>query len=169
MGNKVFWLTGLSGAGKTTIGREFYKRLKSNDRNVVFLDGDELRQVFGNDLGYNREDRLKCAMRYARLCKMLWEQGMMVICCTISMFDEVRKWNRENIEGYIEVYIKVPIKILNMRNQKGIYSGVKDGTVEDVVGVDLELELPKYPNIILENIGNQTVDKMVNILLTTKW
>lgn len=62
----------------------------------MFLDGDILREVFGNDLGYSKEDRRKCAMRYSRLCAMLQRQGMNVICCTISMFDSVRDWNREN-------------------------------------------------------------------------
>ena len=100
--NRVYWITGLSGAGKTTIGKKLYERLKEKNCNIVFLDGDILREVFGGDLGYSREERVKCAMRYARLCKMLVEQGLDVICCTISMFDSVREWNRKNIKGYID-------------------------------------------------------------------
>lgn len=163
--NKVYWITGLSGAGKTTIGRELYRELQKDYNNLVFLDGDELRRVFGNDLGYSKEDRFKCAMRYARICGLLSEQGIITICCTISMFDEVRKWNRENIRNYTEVYIKVPIEILKTRNQKGLYSGIEDGTSEDVVGMDLELELPKYPDIILENNGILTPEEMAGIIL----
>ena len=100
----VYWITGLSGAGKTSVGLLLYKKMKQNYPNTVFLDGDVLREVFGNDLGYTREERIKCAMRYARLCKMLQEQEMNVICCTISMFDEIRSWNRENIGNYREIY-----------------------------------------------------------------
>ena len=105
----VFWLTGLSGAGKTTIGKLLYQKLKAQKDNVVFLDGDQLRQVFGDDLGYTPDQRLKSAMRNARLCKLLADQGIDVVCCTISMFDRVRDWNRANIPGYVEVYVKASL------------------------------------------------------------
>ena len=95
----MLWLTGLSGAGKTTIGTLLYQALRERKDNVVFLDGDQLRQVFGDDLGYAPDQRLKSAMRNARLCKLLAEQCLDVICCTISMFDSVRDWNRTNIPG----------------------------------------------------------------------
>ena len=115
----VYWITGLSGAGKTTIGKLFYEKLKTEHPNTVFLDGDMLRKVFGDDLGYTREERIKCAMRYSRLCAMLQEQGMHVVCCTISMFDCVRDWNRENINNYREIYIKVsmdtPVSYTHLR------------------------------------------------------
>ena len=91
----VYWITGLAGAGKTTIGKLLYEKIREKESNTVFLDGDILREVFGNDLGYSKEDRRKCAMRYSRLCAMLQRQGMNVICCTISMLDSVRDWNRE--------------------------------------------------------------------------
>ena len=107
--SRVYWITGLSGAGKTTVGRLFYNKLKEQYSNTVFLDGDTMRKVFGNDLGYSAEDRRKCAMRYSRLCAMLQEQGMNVVCCTISMFDSVREWNRENIQNYKEIYVKETI------------------------------------------------------------
>lgn len=160
MKGRLFWVTGLSGAGKTTIGTILYQRLKEKYPNTVLFDGDVLRQVFGNDLGYSKEERFACAMRYARLCKLLTEQGIFVVCCTISMFDEVRKWNRENIEAYTEVYIKVPVEILEQRNQKNLYDDVKKGTVENVVGMDLELELPQNPNIVLLNDGIKSPEEM---------
>ena len=95
----VYWITGFAGAGKTTIGKALFDRIKPLDHSTVLLDGDAMREAFGNDLGYTEEDRFKCAMRYSRICKLLSDQGINVICCTISMFNEVRKWNRENI-GY---------------------------------------------------------------------
>ena len=70
----VYWITGLSGAGKTSVGKLLYETMKQKYPNTVFLDGDVLREVFGNDLGYTREERIKCAMRYTRLCKMQLEQ-----------------------------------------------------------------------------------------------
>ncbi|RKI43912.1 adenylyl-sulfate kinase [bacterium D16-51] len=144
----VYWVTGFSGAGKTTIGKLFYKKLKAQKANVLFLDGDTLREVFGNDLGYSREDRFRCAMRYSRLCRFLSEQGQDIVICTISMFDDVREWNRKNIGRYKEIYIEVPMEVLECRNQKGLYQ-----SGSNVVGVDLKTELPKNPDLVLKNDG----------------
>lgn len=158
--NRVYWLTGLSGAGKTTIGRLWCEKLKAAGQTVVFLDGDELRQVFGNDLGFTEADRRKSAMRNAQLCALLSRQGITVVCCTISMFDSVRAWNRENIPGYIEVYIKVSMDTLRRRNQKGLYTG--EG--RDVAGIHFQVEEPKTPDLVLENDGQRTPEEQVELL-----
>jgi len=162
MGN-VYWITGLSGAGKTTIGKLFYEKLKAKYPNTVFLDGDILRDVFGNDLGYEREDRIKCAMRYSKLCAMLEKQDMNVVCCTVSMFHCIREWNRENIHNYNEVYIKASMATLCKRDQKGLYSNVSQD--ETVVGIHIEFEEPKMPDYILQNDGEFTPEEQVEKLL----
>lgn len=155
----VFWITGLSGAGKTTIGKLLYEKIRKQCSNVVFFDGDTLRQVFGDDLGYMKEDRRKCAMRYARLCALLAEQGMTVICCTISMFDSVREWNREHIQGYVEIYVKVSIETLKTRDQKGLYSGTSKEKDADVVEIHMDFEEPRRPDLILQNDGEKTPEE----------
>lgn len=157
--NSVYWITGLSGAGKTTIGKLFYKKLKEKYPNTVFFDGDTLRKVFGDDLGYTKEDRRKCAMRYSRLCAMLQEQGIHVVCCTISMFDSVRDWNRENICNYVEIYVKVSMETLQKRDQKGLYSGMTKEKQKEVVGIHLDVEEPKHPDIVLLNDGQKTPEE----------
>lgn len=160
MEGKVYWLTGLSGAGKTTIGRLWYEDLRARGVPAVILDGDELRQVFGDDLGFTEADRRKSAMRNARLCALLSRQGLTVVCCTISMFDSVRAWNRENIPDYFEVYVKVSMDTLRRRDQKGLYSG--DGG--NVAGVHIEVEEPKAPDLILINDGQATPEEHVEHL-----
>ena len=159
---KVYWLTGLSGAGKTTIGRLWYEILREQGETAVFLDGDELRQVFGDDLGYTEDERRKSAMRNARLCGLLARQGLIVVCCTISMFDDVRSWNRENIPGYFEVYVKATMETLRSRDQKGLYSQAD----RNVAGIHFRVEEPKHPDLILENDGQKTPAEQVAIMLT---
>ena len=144
----VYFFTGLSGAGKTTLGSLFYERLKSTKPNVVFLDGDQIRPVFGEDSGYTYEDRLKWAGRIFRVCKMLSEQGIDVICCSIAMFSSVREWNRANIPAYKEIYIRVKKETLMSRNQKGLYT-----KGHNVVGIDLPFDEPQSPDIIIQNDG----------------
>lgn len=157
MTGTVYWITGLSGAGKTTIGTILYRKLRNTKTNIVFLDGDVLRKVFGDDMGYNVEDRHRSAMRNARLCQLLSKQTIDVICCTISMFDDVRMWNRENIKKYREIYLKVSEDVLISRNQKGLYDSSKDS----LVGFGVSMEEPKYPDIIIENNGTDTPEEIV--------
>ena len=162
---QVYWLTGLSGAGKTTIGNELYLRLKEENPAVLLLDGDALRTVFSDSFGYSTEERRKCAMCYSRLCKLVSEQGITVVCCTISMFDSVREWNRKNIHGYVEIYIKASPQVLLERDQKRLYSGLQNGTASQVIGMDIQMEEPKTPDIVLENDGRLSVKECVNIIM----
>ena len=162
----VYWVTGLSGAGKTTIGKILYAKLKEKYANTVFLDGDSLRQVFGNDLGYSEEERRKCAMRYSKLCELLQGQGINVICCTISMFDSVREWNRGNIENYHEIYIKTSLQTLLKRDQKGLYSRYQAGEEKELAGFQVGMEVPKRPDLILENDGERTPEEQAEAIMS---
>ena len=166
MKSNLYWITGLSGAGKTTIGTLFYSYMQeTNNNNIVYLDGDDLRQIFGDTQQYSPCERKSLALRYSRLCKMLTEQGIDVVIATISMFHEVREWNRENIENYNEIYIKVPMKVLVARDQKKLYSLALKGEVKDVMGVDIEVEEPNDPEVIINNDGSNTPEEMTNELI----
>ena len=155
----VYFFTGLSGAGKTTIGSLFFERRKAEKPNVVLLDGDAIRPVFCEDSGFTHEERLKRASRIFRVCKMLADQGIDVVCCSISMFAEVREWNRANIANYREIYIKVSKETLLQRNQKGLYTAGKN-----VVGIDVPFDEPQHPDFVVENNGQQTPLSIVEAL-----
>lgn len=146
----VYFFTGLSGAGKTTIGGLFYRRLKERKPNVVLLDGDQLRPMFDVDTGYSFEERKRGAYRNFRLCRMLADQGIDVVLCSISMYRDVRAWNRANIERYKEIYIKVSRETLFSRDQKGLYSAGKN-----VIGIDLPFEEPESPDVMIQNDGGE--------------
>lgn len=161
----LYWITGLSGAGKTTIGNCLYYELRKQYDNVVLLDGDILKNITDDGLGYSEEDRRKRAKKYALLCKTLANQGLIVICCTIAMFDEVRQWNRENNKGYVEVFLDVPMEVLKKRDQKGMYSKFEKGKMNNLVGLDLNVEYPKSPDIVLCNDGTLTVNECVKRIL----
>ena len=155
----VYFFTGLSGAGKTTLGGLFHRRLKDREDNVVLLDGDSIRLVYNEDISYTEESRRKGAGRTFRVAKMLSDQGIDVVVCSICMYSAVREWNRENIENYREIYIKVDREVLLRRNQKGLYTAGKD-----VVGVDIPFDEPKRPDFIIETNGQETPEAIVSRL-----
>ncbi len=157
----VYWITGLSGAGKTTIGTLLYEKVKSQKDNVVFLDGDALRNAIAADLGYTKDDRHESAQRNIRLCKLLADQGFDVVCCTICMFEDIRKWSRENNKNYQEIYIKAPLDVLKQRNQKGLYKSNAD----ELVGFGIGMEEPMNPDCVLLNDGRKSPQEMLGELL----
>lgn len=152
----VYFFTGLAGAGKTTIGGLFYRRLREQERNVFLADGDQTRSIFGRS-GYSTEARRDAARRGFRLWRELAEQGIDVVVCSIAMYDEIRSWNRENIENYKEIYIKVTRDTLYRRDQKQLYSSGR----KEVVGVDLPYDEPKNADVIVENDGQETPEEIV--------
>ena len=157
----VYFFTGLSGAGKTTIGGLLYRRMKAKRNDVVLLDGDQLRRLsFHKKSGYTTEERRRGAYYNFEMCKMLADQGIDVVLCSISMYSDARSWARENIENYREIYVKVSRDTLYRRDQKGLYtSGIKN-----VVGVDLLCEEPEAPDIVIENDGAESPEEIVDRL-----
>ena len=162
---KLFWITGLSGAGKSTIGRALYAELKRNKSNVVYLDGDSLRGIFGNNFGHNLNDRRKLALCYSNLCKMLTDQGIDVVCATMSLFKEVHEFNRATISRYIEVFVECDMQELIRRDQKGIYSKALRGEQKDVIGVDLPYDHPENCDLVINNTDKTNIDSKVELIL----
>ena len=143
-----------------------YRRVSaSSGRPVTFLDGDTLRTVVSNDLGYSEQDRRSAAMRNGMLCRMLAEQGHDVVCATISLFHDVHRWNRENIPRYNEIFVRVSWEELKRRDSKGVYSGNGDGPKSNIVGFDIPAEIPQTPDLILDNDSSLKLEDAVRLIL----
>ncbi|WP_462179572.1 adenylyl-sulfate kinase [Pseudoalteromonas gelatinilytica] len=151
----IIWITGLPGSGKTTLSIALKEALESNKISPIILDGDSLRQVFDN-FSYEESDRITLAKTYAKLAKLLSDQGHIVIVATVSLFHDVHNWNKQNNENYIEVFIKPCFDTLLERDQKGLYtqSKKKHG---GLVGKDIAAQFPIAPNF---SINNRTKDDL---------
>jgi len=161
---RLIFITGLSGAGKTSVGALLYNRLKENLPNLVLFDGDEIRQVFDNQ-DYSAEGRRKYAESARNLLKLLTSQNINIICCVVGMMDSVRDWNRANIPNYFEIYLKVPLDILIKRDQKNLYSRALKGELSNVVGIDIEAEEPKSPDMLIDNDGSERIEEIVDRII----
>lgn len=166
MNTPIIWLTGLAGSGKSTIGKALYNKIKEKYNNVIYLDGDELRDLLGH-YGYDKQGRIDVALKRAKFAKFLNDQGMTVVVTTISMFNEIYKYNKDNLKNYFEIYIKCDMQELIKRDQKGLYTQALEGKIKDVVGIDIKFDEPN-PNLIIENSMqdklNEKVDEIYNKL-----
>lgn len=160
---RVIWITGLSGAGKSTLARALAARLP----HAILLDGDDLRAVLGaTSSGFDREGRLALAQTYARLCKLLADQGHTVVIATISLFHEIHAWNRENLPGYLEVFLDVPEEVRRRRDPKGLYAAEKAGNVRHMAGKETTVDFPQAPHLVLPTAELSLEECMAEVMGT---
>ncbi|WP_291951243.1 adenylyl-sulfate kinase [Campylobacter sp.] len=155
----IIWLTGLAGSGKSTIGKALYERLKQEHKNIIYLDGDELRQLLGH-YGYDRQSRIDMALKRSQFAKFLNNQDMIVIVTTISMFNEIYEYNRKNFKQYFEIYVKCDMQELIKRDQKGLYTKALNKEISNVVGVDIPFDEPRSDYIIDNSMQNNLACKV---------
>jgi adenylylsulfate kinase len=159
-GGRVIWITGLSGAGKTTLAQALLPFLPQPR---LLLDGDAMREalaLLGG--GYGRADRIKLTLTYARLCLLAASQGQQVVCATISLFHEVHEWNRANLPRYFEVFLDMPQNVLATRDYKKVYAR-PDGHAP-VMGETLAPEWPLNPDLRLSDSNMTPGDAAAEIL-----
>ena len=162
----LYWITGLSGSGKTTIAQIIYNHLRSKCSNIIFLDGDVLREALGiKNQSYDKKSRKIIAMQYVKLAKIFTDQGINVVFATISMFDDVRNWNKVNIIKYIEIYIKVPFNKIIEKDKNKLFSKALKKEEKNVVGIDIKIEEPKKPDIVIENDMKTSITDLSRYLI----
>jgi adenylylsulfate kinase len=152
----VVWIIGLSGAGKSTLANEVVSLVRIRQKTVVLLDGDMVREAFGNDIGHSMTDRLRNAERICQIGKLLDDQGVNVVCAILSLFPETREWNRRHLKSYREVFIDTPMTDLKARDSKGIYKRFEAGETRDVAGLDLAFPQPDKADLIIDNAGSRS-------------
>ena len=118
----IIWFTGVSGVGKSTIGKKFFNKFKKQYKNTIFIDGDEFRKIFRNDLKYTLNDRNKNAARLISFVKFLDKQKINVILAANLTSKRNRKWCKKNLKIYYEISINTDYKYLFKRDKKNIYN-----------------------------------------------
>ena len=157
----VFWITGLSGSGKTRIGKEIKNKIKKKYGPTILFSGDDIRRIFSL-YKYSYKDRLKIVSQYSKLCRNIANQNINVIFCVVGLMKPIQDWNKKNIKNYIEIFIKTPLNVVQKKSNKRIY---KQKYIQDVVGLDIKPYYPKNPHIIIKNNFTKTIDKVSKELL----
>lgn len=157
----IIWLTGLPCSGKTTIGKELFKIIKSKGLLVKHLDGDIVRSKITNNLGFSKEDRQKNIRIVASLAKQLNIKGYIVITSFISPYREQRKEIRNDNKNFIEVYVNAPLEVCKKRDVKGLYKKACLGEIDNFTGISHCYESPEIPEIELRT-DIESVEHSVN-------
>ena len=161
---QVVWLTGLSGAGKSTISDALVDLLKREGLNAARLDGDDLRTGLNSDLGFSPDDRAENLRRAAHVAKLFASLGHITICSFISPLNADRAKIREIIgESYLEVYVLASLAECERRDPKGLYKRARSGEIKQFTGITSTFEEPDNPDIVLNTEG-LTVDQAVREL-----
>lgn len=156
----VIWITGLSGAGKTTLCRAVHDALKPRMPELVVVDGDAVRHLFGNALGFSEDERKQQIGRIQRLAKMLSDQGLVVVVGALYAHPDLLRWNRQNFAAYFEVYLDAPLELVRSRDVKGLYRGAQDGSIANVVGVDIPWHVPDAPDLRIDAAAKHSAEAM---------
>lgn len=159
----VIWMTGYSGAGKTTLALELEKRLKNMFLKVNVLDGDEIRKIFPNT-GFTREERENHIQRVAHLASQLESNGIPVIVSLVSPFLSSREFARKICHNFIEVHVSTPLEICQSRDSKGLYKKAQEGVIKNFTGLGQDYEPPLAPELRLDT-SVKTVEECVNIIM----
>jgi adenylyl-sulfate kinase len=152
----VLWMTGLSGAGKTTIALEMLEQLKDRNLKLERLDGDVVRESLTKDLGFTAEDRRKNIERITFVAKLLSRNGVGCICSFISPYQSVRDHVRENTTNFLELFIDAPLEVVIDRDVKGLYEKAIAGEIPNFTGISDPFEAPENPDIHVRT-NQQTV------------
>ncbi|MEZ4668518.1 MAG: adenylyl-sulfate kinase [Anaerolineae bacterium] len=159
----TLWLTGLSGAGKTTIAVELEKRLRSLGQRVERLDGDTVREGLTRDLGFSKEDRDKNIERVTYVAKLLSRNGVGVIASFISPYREARAKARTETTNFIEVFVNAPLQACIDRDVKGMYAKAIKGEIKQFTGISDPYEEPMSPEIVVKT-AEQSVEESVALI-----
>lgn len=159
------WMTGLSGAGKSSIANALEKRLFSLGKHTMLLDGDNVRMGLNKNLGFEENDRIENIRRIAEVAKLMNDAGLIVLTSFISPFRQDRRNARDIVgESFVEVYVSTPIEECEKRDVKGLYREARKGNIQNFTGVSSPYEEPEKPEIVVDT-SKHSLEECVDIVL----
>ena len=162
----TIWLTGMSGAGKSTISTILEERLREAGARVELLDGDVVRTNLSKGLGFSKEDRDTNVRRIGFVCELLSRNGVVAIAAAISPYRKVREELRARIRNFIEVHVDCPLEVLSCRDVKGLYKKALAGEIPQFTGISDPYEPPLAPEVAVDTSREAPEESAARILAT---
>lgn len=164
---RVIWLTGLSGAGKSTIANALEVELHRQGRRTFILDGDNLRRGLNKDLPFSDEGRIENVRRVAEVARLMMDAGIIVITALISPFRRERELARDLIgaDRFSEVFVDTPLAVCEARDPKGLYRKARSGLLRNMTGIDSAYEPPLAPDLVLNGCTSAVQDSVDAVCL----
>ena len=166
--HRVIWITGFSGAGKTTVAHILNQKLSALGNKVLNIDGDEMRSAlddFSSMRRFDRTSRIQNAKVYTEISKVFMKQCDYVIVSTISMFNEIYQLNRKVFPNYLEVFLDVPQKVRSERDPKNFYKHLDQDTISNFCGQDLHVDQPIDTNFIYRYQAGHSAELVADLLI----
>ena len=168
----IFWMTGLSGSGKSTIANAVEQQLAHKGFHTFLLDGDNIRHGLNKDLGFTEADRIENIRRIGEVSKLMTDAGLIVITAFISPFQSERNMVRELVDAgeFIEIFVDTPLQVAEKRDVKGLYAKARAGELKNFTGIDSPYERPSKPEITIDTSElsvNEAADTIVKYYLST--
>ncbi len=160
----VIWITGPSGAGKTTLANALCKKLEEMGYPVEVLDGDGIRSKLYPDLGFSKEEREMHNRVVVHIAETLSKNGIITIVSVISPYKSLREYARKEIKKFMEVYLRCPLEVRIKRDPKGLYKKALKGEIKELTGLDGVYEEPDNPELILDT-SLMSVDEEVKAVI----
>lgn len=164
----VIWLTGLSGAGKTTLASALKYELTAAGHRVETLDGDEVRENLSRGLGFSKEDRDTNVRRIGFVARLLARNGVIVLASAISPYRQSRDDVRQSIESdgadFVEVFVQAPLDVLVERDVKGLYKKALAGEIKNFTGISDPYEAPIAPDVLVDSSIETVEESAARIL-----
>lgn len=154
----LFWITGLSGSGKTRVGKKIHKFISKNFGPTIVISGDDLRKIFSLRR-YDFKSRIKYCKYYSKFCRKITNQGINVIMCVVCLSNQARNENRKNFSNYFEIYIKSKIKLIKVNTNKRTYKNKSN-----IWGIDLKPEFPKNYDVVITNNFSRNINSISSVL-----
>lgn len=163
---KVFWFTGLSGSGKSTIAAAFERSLFTKGYFVKVLDGDNIRTGLNRNLGFSLEDRTENIRRIAEVAKLFLDSGVIVLCSFVSPTESIRNQAKDIIghKDFLEVFVDTPLAVCEKRDVKGLYKKARAGELKGFTGIDSPFEAPTSPAIHLTTVDNTVAENVSELI-----
>jgi adenylylsulfate kinase-like enzyme len=160
----VIWITGLSASGKTSLAKYYKKYMKQWNYDFILVDGDNIRDIFLNDLGFDTKARFKQISRMQKIAKFLDKQKYNVIVAALYSHPKLLSRNRRLFKNYFEIYLKANIEFLAKREIKKIYKKAINKKIKNVVGIDIKWHEPKKSHLVFEQKKKIQLESMCNLI-----